>query len=171
MTDDFFDELNAEIAAATAKSRLKADAGVLKKKAHNMRLSPRQRAEAAEDFKALQSILEANAWEAIRSGALFTEQSCDGCGSVHYNFLQFMQEEVKVLDKRTRRWIRVTVPHEGLERETIIQPLKTHICSDCGPDHGFDTNQPSMRLLPREGSLTVSPTYTQGDINAPIEED
>jgi hypothetical protein len=168
--DDFFAELNAEIAKATAKSKLKLDAVALRKKAHNMRLSPKQRQEAADEFKAIQAIVEAELWEPVRSGALFAEQACDGCGSVHFNFLQFMQEERKVRDHRTRRWIRVSVPDTSLDRETIVQPLKTHVCSDCCDDHGFNVRAPSIRLLPRDGGLSVSPTYHQGDINDPSQE-
>ncbi len=171
MSDDFFDLLNAEIAVAVAKTKLKSDATKLRKTAHNMRISPERRAEAAAEFKAIQAIVEANEWEIMRSAAMFTEQSCDGCGSVHHNFLQYMQEERKVRDRRTRRWIRAERPVSGLECETIIQPLATHICSDCCDDHGFNVHAPTIRLLPREGALTVSPTYYQGDINDPSEED
>ena len=171
MSDDLFAELDAEITAAVAKKKLKADAPKLKKQAHNLRLSPRQREQAAADFKAVQSIVEANQWEVARCGALFTQQSCDGCGSINYNFLQYMQEEFKVRDNRSRRWIRVTRPVEGLPLETIIQPLKTHICSDCCEDHGLNVLMPSIILMPISGSLTVSSAYTQGDINAPPEED
>ncbi len=170
MSDDFFDMLNAEIAEATKTSRLKADAGKLKKQAHNMRLSPQMRQAAADEFKSIQAIVEANEWELVRVGAMFTEQACDGCGSIHHNFLQYMKEERKVRDKHTRRWVRIGKPILGCELETIIQPLTTHICSHCCEDHGFNVNAPSIRLLPRDGALTVSQTYAQGDINAPPEE-
>lgn len=166
MSDDFFAELEVEIAEATKTSRLKADAVKLRKTAHNRQISPRLRAEAAAEFKSIQAIVEANEWEAIRIGAMFAEQSCDGCGSVHFNFLQYMKEERKVRDKRTRRWVRVAKPISSLPRETIIQPLTTHICSDCCEDHQFSVEAPSIRLLPRDGALTISQTYEQGDINA-----
>lgn len=170
VTDDFFAELEAEIASATAKSKLKADATTLKRRANNMRLSSKDRAEAAAEFKSIQAIVEADQWIAVRCAAMFAEQTCDGCGSVHHNFLQYMQEEHKVKDPRTRRWVRVPLPNLLLEKETIIQPLLTHICSHCSEDHGFDVKRPSIRLLAREGSLTVSPLYVQGDINASPEE-
>ena len=165
--DNFFAELEAEIASATAKSRLKSDAAALKKTAHNMRISPQQRAAAAEEYKSIQAIVEADMWEAVRSGAMFAEQACDGCGSVHYNFLQYMQEERRVRDHHTRRWVRVGLPNPGLPKETIIQPLKCHVCADCCDDHGFNVKTPSIRLLPRGGALTVSATYIEGDINDP----
>lgn len=170
MSDDFFAELEAEISAANAKKALKSDAVKLKKQATNTRLSNAVRTKAAAEFKAVQAIVEANQWEVVRCGALFAEQSCDGCGSVHYNFLQYMQEEVKVRDPRSRRWVRVVLPIEGMVMETIIQPLTTHICSDCCMDHGFNVLTPSIKLLPMGGSLTVSPVYHQGDINGPAEE-
>lgn len=167
MSDDFFAELEAEIAEATAKSRLKADATKLKKQAHNMRLSPAERQAAAAEFRSIQAIVEADEWKPIISAALFTEQKCDGCGSVHHTFLQFMQEEQKIRGLSARRWVRVALPDPYLPRQTIIQPLTTHVCSDCCTDHSFNVLAPEIRLMPREGNLTVSSTYIQGDINDP----
>jgi hypothetical protein len=169
--DPFFAELNAEIAKATAKSRLKSDAAKLKRDSLNMRLDIHTRRRAAEEFKSLQAIVEANAWEAVRCAAMFAQQQCDGCGSIHTNFLQFMQEEEKITNRSTCRWTRVPVPAANLPRETIIQPLNTHICADCCKDHGFSVAAPEIKLLPLEGALTVSPSYLQGDINAPPQED
>lgn len=163
--DAFFAELNAEIATATAKSRLRGDAAKLKREALNMRLSARTRQRAADELRSIQAIIEAETWQIVRCAAMFAEQHCDGCGSIHYNFLQYMQEERKIRDPRSARWVRVLIPADGLERETIIQPLTTHICSDCCAEHGFDVDRPNIKLLPREGSLTVSSTYVQGDIN------
>lgn len=166
-SDTFFADLEAEISAVTAKTKLKADAAKLKKTAHNMRLSPAERQAAATEFREIQAIVEADDWAPIRFCALFTEQSCDGCGSVHYTFLQYMQEEESTRSKSARRWIRTSMPVANLPRETIIQPLTTHICSDCCADHGFNVKAPEIRLMPREGNLTVSANYTQGDINGP----
>lgn len=166
MSDDFFDSLNAEIDKAIAKQALKKDAAKLKKDANNFQLSPRQRQAAAAEWRAIQAIVEANEWRPIQVAAFFTEQACDGCGSVHFNFLQYMQEEQKVKSaSREKRWVRVLVPEGDLERTTIIQPLKTHICADCCDDHGFSARAPAIRLMPMEGGLTVSSTYNQGDIN------
>jgi hypothetical protein len=169
MTDDFFAELDAEIAEITAKSRLKADAAQLRKKANNMRVPPAERAAAAEEWRALQAIVEANDWRVMRCSAFFTEQSCDGCGSVHHTFLQYMQEEINERT-RVRRWVRISLPTVGTPREVIIQPLATHICSHCCDEHEFDFAA-AIRLLPRDGSLTASTTYIQGDINVTPEED
>lgn len=174
MSEDFdlFAELENEIAAATAKKALKSDAAKLKKQALNPRVSKRVRENAAAEFKAVQAIVEANQWEVIRCGALFAEQACDGCGSVHFNFLQYMQEEQPISGNRSRarRWVRVSLPIPGVPIETIIQPLTTHICSDCCEDHGFNIHAPTIKLLPRDSGLTVSAGYTQGDINGAPEE-
>lgn len=163
--DDFFDFLNGVIDEAAKKQALKKDAAKLKKDANNFQLSPRARAKAAAEWRAIQAIVEANQWRVVQTAAFFTEQLCDGCGSVHHNFLQYMQEEVKVKNPSDRRWVRTALPEEGIERTTIVQPLKTHICSDCCDDHGFNANAPAIRLMPMEGGLTVSATYNQGDIN------
>lgn len=168
--DDFLALLEAEIADASAKSKLKSDAKELKKKAHNMRLSTKARAEAAKEYREIQAIVEADQWIPIRSGALFAEQVCDGCGSIHFNFLQYMEQQRNFKNASTVRWVRVSLPNLELEKETIIQPLTTHICSDCCEDHGFDARKPTIRLMPVEGSLTVSHTYVQGDINGSSEE-
>lgn len=165
MSDDFFAELEAEIQEATAKKVLKSDAVKLKKQANNERLNKRIREKAAAEYKAVQAITEANEWEIIQCGALFAEQSCDGCGSIHYNFLQYMQQEQKLRDNRSRRWVRINLPVSGMALETIIQPLTTHICSDCCTDHGFNVKTPSIRLMPHGGALTVSAAYQQDDIN------
>lgn len=170
MSDDFFQLLDAEIAEAVAKSKLKSDAQKLKKRANNMQLSPAERAEAAAEWRSVQAIVEANDWEPVYSAAFFTEQNCDGCGSTHRTFLQYMQKEESVRKRNTFRWVRVPLPMAGLPKETIIQPLITHICADCAPDHGFDPEMPETRLMPLAGGLTVSSTYVQGDINGPQSE-
>lgn len=170
-TDPFFAELDAEIADATAKSKLKTDAAALRKQSLNMRLSSHTRARAAADLRSLQAILDATAWRAITYGALFTEQHCDGCDTIHRSFLQYMQQEEKLSNPSTKRWIRIARPNGAkLPRETIVQPIITHMCASCAPEHGFEVDAPSIRLLPSFGTLTVSSTYEQGDINAPEEE-
>lgn len=168
--DPFFAELNAVISKATAKSKLKLDAAKLKKQSLNMRLDANIRRRAAEEYAGVQAIIDANMWRAVRYSAMFTEQHCDGCDTIHHTFLQYMQEEEKVSNPRTRRWVRVVRPDDSLPRETIVQPLSTHICASCCADHGFDIDAPTIRLMPIEGSLTVSAKYIQGDINGPPQE-
>jgi hypothetical protein len=169
--DDFFAELEKEIKEVTAKSKLKADAAALKKQANNTRLAAWQRKQAAADFASLQAIIDATAWRPTAIGALFTEQHCDGCDTVHHTFLQYMLQEEKISNPSTRRWIRLLVPADGsLPRQTIVQPIKTHMCASCAPEHGFDVDAPTFRLLPSLGNLTVSSTYVQGDINGTPQE-
>lgn len=169
MSDDFFAELEAEIASANAKRALKSDAAKLKRQATNERLSAITRKRAAEEYRAVQEIAEANQWEVTQCGALFAEQSCDGCGSIHYNFLQYMQQEAMVRKPSSTRWTRIPLPVAGMELQTIIQPLTTHICSDCCQDHGLNVLAPNIRLMPIGGALTVSATYQQNDINGEAE--
>lgn len=131
--DPFFAELEAEIADATAKSKLKADAAALRKKALNQRLDAHTRARYADDLRALQAILDANEWKPIAYGALFTEQHCDGCDTIHHTFLQYMQQEERVQNPSTKRWVRISKPNGQLPRMTIVQPIITHVCASCAP--------------------------------------
>lgn len=163
--DDFFAELEAEIATATAKNKLKSDAVELRKKANNMRLPSATRAAASAEFKSISAILEAEAWTAVSTVALFTEQTCDGCGSVHRVFLQYMQLEQMKKKPSTQRWTRVAKPHPTLPRESLIQPHHTHICEDCCEDHGFAII--GAARLPANQAIAPSLNYLQEDINAP----
>lgn len=166
MSDDFFDQLNAEIAEATAKAKLKKDAAKLAKDVNNYKLGAAERQRAKEDLASLQAILDATMWKPIAVGALFTEQHCDGCDTIHHTFLQYMQYEEKLNQPTTKRWVRLAVPMDNkLPRETIVQPITTHMCAACAPEHGFDVDAPSIRLMPSVGTITVSSTYVQGDIN------
>ena len=80
--------------------------------------------------------------------------------------IQYMQQEEKVNQPTTKRWIRLLVPLDNtLPRETIVQPIVTHMCAACAPEHGFNTDAPTIRLMPSIGTITVSSTYEQGDIN------
>ncbi len=162
---DFFAELDAELATIMAKSKKAAQLKAARKKANNSRLPSATRQAAKSEFLALQSEVEASLWVPTASIALFTEQICDGCGSIHRTFLQFMELQTRVSKSSTQRWIRTSKPHPALPRETMIQPLTTHICADCCIDHGFDFHPDSTRLE-ISTSLTVSPNYIQEDINA-----
>jgi len=168
MLDDFFASLNAEIETELAKTRAASNAEALKKKAHNMRLDPKTRAAAGEEYKAIQAGIEAEQWMTVSTTALFTEQTCDGCGSVHQIFLQFMECQQLKRKPTTQRWARVTKPTswDELPRKTLIQPHRTHICSDCCQDHGFYLSA-AEALLPATQVSVPSLTYTQEDINAP----
>lgn len=165
MSDDFFAELEAEIAQATAKTKLKSDREAAKKAANNPHLSSASRQRASAEFRELSKLLEAEEWSIVSTVALFTEQLCDGCGSTHRVFLQYMERQSMVRKPSTQRYIRTPKPQPGAPLETLIQPHRTHICADCCEDHGFallDANY----LHATETAPNLSTTYTQEDINA-----
>ena len=165
MTDDFFAELEAEIAQATAKTKLKSDREAAKKAANNPHLSSASRQRASAEYRELSKLLEAEEWSIISTVALFTEQQCDGCGSVHRVFLQYMERQALVRKPSTQRYVRTPKPQSSAPLETLIQPHRTHICADCCEDHGFallDANY----LHPADTVANLSTTYTQEDINA-----
>lgn len=163
--DDFFAELEAEIAVHTAKAQLKSDAEAARKRAHNTRLAPAVRAAAATNYKELTALVELDQWAVTATVALFTEQTCDGCGSVHRVFLQYMEVQSMVRKPSTQRWIRTPKPSPDTPRETLIQPHRTHICSDCCEDHGFALSSAS-HLPNSEAAIAISQNYFQEDINA-----
>ena len=167
MSDDFFAELEADIAKYVEADKLKRDRDAAKKRANTMTLSSAARARAAEEYKALNEILAAQEWASISTIALFTEQTCDGCGSIHRVFLQYMELQQMIRKPTTQRWVRVSkpAPEHLLPRESLLQPTTTHICADCCEDHGFMLLTAS-RLAPREDVLVPSFTYHQEDINA-----
>ena len=104
-TDDFFAQLDAEIATFTKASKLKADREAAKRKANNMRAPASARAAAKAIFQALDAELAAQEWQAIKTIALFHEQTCDGCGSIHHTFLQFMEVSSLIRKPSTQRSI------------------------------------------------------------------
>lgn len=165
--DDFFAELNAEIAKHTAADQLKKSRDAAKKRANTVGLSSATRAKASAEFQELSKLLEASEWGAVKTIALFTEQSCDGCGSIHRTFLQYMEQQQMIRKPTSQRWVRISKPLDQtiLPRETLIQPMTTHMCADCCEDHGFMIDTADY-LKPREGVLTTSATYQQEDINA-----
>lgn len=165
MSDDFFAMLDAEIATITKASKLRADREAAKKRANNMRASPEIRAAAKATFKALDAELSAQEWTSTKTIALFHEQSCDGCGSVHYTFLQFMEVQSLIRKPSTERSYRVAKPDPKLPRETLVQPMLTHMCASCCEDHGFAVPT-AKRLRSRQEAVVPSFTYEQEDINA-----
>jgi len=162
--DDFFAELEAEIAVSLAATKLRSDRETARKKANTKTLPIAVRAAASEEYKAISKLLEAEEWSAVSTIALFTEQHCDGCGSTHRVFLQYMELQKQVRKDSTQRWVRVPRPSELLPRETLIQPTTTHICADCCEDHGFAI-EGAERLLDRTETFVPSFNYVQEDIN------
>lgn len=168
LEDDFFAELEAEIAAANAATRIKSDIEKNRRKSLNTRLNPDERREAKALFLEAQAILDAAHWHPVASVALFSEQQCRGCGSVHKLFLQYMERQVYTSKSSTRRMIRTTKPSPHLPREVLSQTSITHICADCCEDHGFDLTSATCITA---SAFAPSPTYEQEDIHAPSEVD
>lgn len=168
MLDDFFAELEAEIAVSAAKTKVKADREAAKKAANNPHLNSAARQRASAEFRELSKLLEAEEWTIVSTVALFTEQQCDGCGSVHRVFLQYMERQSMVRKLSTQRYVRTPRPQPGTALETLIQPHRTHICADCCEDHGFAVSSANY-LHPADTVANLSTTYTQEDINAPSE--
>jgi len=165
---DFLLELEAELSVALAaqdkKSKRAADLDTLKKKKGNMRLPTAVRQEASEAYRSIMQEVEAERWASIATVAMFTEQTCDGCGSVHHIFLQYMETQCLVSKPETLRWSRVQRPNLGLPKETLIQPHQTHICSSCCEDHDFWLGD--AKAMPKtEQPITPSGAYIQEDIN------
>lgn len=165
--DDFFAELDAEIAKATRLDQIRRDRDNARKRANTKSLPSTTRAAASAEFKELSEILAAHEWRSTATIGLFHEQTCDGCGSVHRIFLQYMEEQVQIRRPETRRWVRISKPlnEHLLPRSTIVQPMTTHICSDCCEDHGFFLADAPM-LINGSGPLVPSLNYSQEDINA-----
>ncbi len=165
MTDlDFLSALDAEISAEAAKLRQVSKLEKLRKTSLNNTIPHASRSAAKQEYLALQSEIDFYLWKPEATIALFTEQVCDGCGSVHRTFLQFMEKQVHIKKPSTHRWVRVAKPSPNLPRESMIQPLVTHICADCCEDHGFAIS-PDCDRLQLSASVSVSATYLQEDIN------
>lgn len=164
--DDIFDLLNADIAKALEKTNLRKKAANLKKQAFDRTIGQAVRNKAMLEYRETLAQIEIEMWQPIGTAALMTEQQCDGCGSIHRTFLQYMEIQQHRSRPTSRRWMRVSFPHPTLPREVVIQPNKTHICPNCCDEHGFDTSTASF-LGVGTTALTVSDNYLQGDINAP----
>lgn len=162
--DDFFSQLEAQIAASTAAAKLKTDRDKALKLSNNMRVSTAVRRAALVEVAEINQLLEAEEWAVLAAVALFTEQSCDNCGSTHRVFLQFMERQALKRKSSTQRWVRTSRPTAGAPLETLIQPHQTHICADCCHDFGFvllDAARLDCGEMPN-----VSRTYRQEDLNA-----
>lgn len=163
--DDFFAELEADIAKHLSADKLKKDRDAARKKANTHTLPAHVRQAAGLEYKRIDQVLAAAEWQSVATVALFSEQACDGCGSTHRVFLQYMETQQLIRRPSTQRWNRVAKPTEGLPRETLIQPMTTHICAHCCEDHGFALLT-ADRLNRTDAVIAPSTTYTQEDINA-----
>jgi hypothetical protein len=166
---DIFDELNGIIEKALEKSNLRKKAASLKKQAFDRTVGARIREKALLEYRETLALIEIEMWQPVAVVALFNEQQCDGCGSIHRVFLQYMEIQSHKTRPSNRRWLRISLPSPGLPRETYIQPNRTHICPHCCDEHGFDITQAGHLALTDVGPLAISDNYLQGDINAPSE--
>lgn len=167
MSLDIFDELNLEIEKALEKGKLKKKAAELKKQAFDTTVGRRVRERAMLEYRETLALIEIESWRPVGTSALITEQLCDGCGSIHRVFLQYMEIQQHKTKPSARRWVRVSIPAPALPREVVIQQNKTHICPDCCDEHGFDLSTASF-LGVGPMTLAVSDNYIQGDLNAPL---
>lgn len=169
--DDFFADLNKEIATAIAKSKRVSAAKKARKAANNMRASTEERRIAKSEWLAISKELEAEQWRDEAIFTMFSEQSCDGCGSTHRTFLQYMLQQVLIRKPSTQRFVIITKPVCSLPREVMVQPLTTHICADCCHEHDFDLTSPVRKVVSLPGTMTVSGNYVQDEIDEEDEVD
>ena len=169
--DEIFAELDAEIALVAKNTSIKSNAEINRRKSLDIRRPKADRDVSKALYLEAVAIQEANAWLVEASCAMFTHQYCDGCGSSHWVFLQFMEKLSLIRLPTTVRWQRVPALRDGFPRETIIQNHKTHICSHCASDHGFTLEGTFGTLdLSSAEPFGISPTYYQEDANATNEE-
>ena len=162
---DFFAELDTEISKHQSKAQLHLNVDKAKKSMHNMKATPEYRSRAREEYREAQALLDLELWMRQAAIAMFTEQKCDGCGSTHRIFLQYMHREVLVRRPTSIRWVRTMTIDRLLPRESLIQTHHTHICADCCLDHGFAVEaQASIG----NALFAPSPTYEQEDLNAQV---
>lgn len=158
MADKFFDALDVEIREQLRKTETIKKGTAARKRASTPFATAADRANWQEQ----QPIFEAEIYKSIATVALFAKQECDGCGSVHSMFLQYMERQIEYERPQNKRLKRVTKPAPGLPRETLIQKTTTHICADCCTDHGFSIED---NLIIIRDNIAPSQTYSQDDIN------
>jgi len=163
---DFLAELDAEIAAATNKTKLEANKKKLLAKTKNKNLSWDELMEARAKLAEVDKILDSIIWTPMAAVAFFVQQDCDACGSTHRLFLQHMEKQSTGKANPTTRWTRVRRPNPDLPTEVVIQQSKTHICADCCEDFGFRLPDGEVKFISTDAPFTISPTYEQEDLNA-----
>ena len=162
MSDPFFDQLNAEIQQQLKKTKIVKSGKEARRKAANPFASPTDKQEWYEQREAF----EAATWLPISTVALFAEEQCDGCGSTHRIFLQFMERQVETLKPANKRLRRVTHLNHKLPKECLIHRTTTHICADCCTDHGFDLES-ALKMI-STAPVAASKLYSPEDINLPV---
>lgn len=159
MTDDLFADLDALLTAVTTKAKLAADRKAAKATLSNHRATPVARAYANESLRAIDEQLDAIMWLPTATVALFAEQHCNYCGSVHRIFLQFMEKSETARGHKVTRLHRIASPRVGLPKLVQKQVTKTHFCADCCSDFKFDLGLAEERY--HGDPFAVSGTYEQ----------
>jgi len=162
-TDDFFASLEAEIALTIKKDKIKADREKDRRASLNTRLDPATRAVARANFLEARALLDADLWKSVSLTALFAEQQCDGCGSVHRIFSHYMERQLQPKKPSNKRWVKTTAPKFDLPRETMTVTSITHVCADCCGEHGFSFTGATVRTAE---PVVPAWDYQQEDINA-----
>lgn len=161
MDNDFLADLDLSIQQELAKQKIIRSGSAAKKRAS----TPFATSANKEEWSLQQAAYEAEIWQPVALVAFFSEQQCDGCGSVHRMFLQYMERQIEYSKPSNKRLRRVEHPNLLLPKEAMVQYATTHLCSDCCADHGFPLPETVERIRFTE-TITASRNYHQEDINA-----
>lgn len=160
MSDPFFDQLNAEIDAAMKRAK-RISSG---KAARDRASTPFATAADKENWQLQREAYEAETWQSVAIVALFGEEQCDGCGSNHQVFLQFMEQQIEIARPANRRFRRVQKVTQGLPKKVLVHKTTTHICCDCCGDHGFELENATQ--IKSQTPVIASRFHHSEDINA-----
>lgn len=164
-TDEFFAELNADIAKLTAKSDLEAKQEKARKATNNHHSPPSARAQARADLAETTEQLEVMRWKSEANVALFSTQACDGCASVHSMFVAFMIRQSTVSGSKVSRLQRTIRPELGLPNEVLKQQFHSHMCVDCASDFGFFPNDGRLQDMGKGEPYMPSKGYEAEELN------
>lgn len=167
---DFLAQLDLDIKKLTRKSTLQSDEKRLKDKLRDRRVPDLIKSSLRTDLAAVQAQLALIQWRPEASVAMFVEQHCDNCASIHSIFTQHMQRQISTSGHPVKRWVRVPRPEPGLPREVIKQLTTTHCCSDCITEFGFDMTSAEIKFSDHSEPYSVSQNYLQEDMNDGISE-
>lgn len=167
-SDDFLADLMKEVQKTTEEALLKSKVVDLQKKIRDRRFSDEKKLELLSDLGEAQARLQVIMWRPLANVAFFTTQKCDGCGSEHSVFLQYMQRQETTSGAKVSRYQRVSRPHPELPNEVIKQVTETHVCVDCCEDHGFTMSAAVSKfqrnMLSDTRPFSVSSGYVQEEV-------
>jgi len=157
MSDDIFDQLDADIARITSKTKLEEEKKRLNQHIRKTNPDRKTRILLAGEIKEINEQLDSIQWFTTATVALFQEQHCTYCGSKHRIFLQFMNRQETTSGPKVRRLVRATKSQVGLIHEVILDKTETSICADCATDFGFDLDNSFISKF--GGTLAVPRGY------------